>query len=319
MRIAIIGAGMAGLSCADRLIADGHDVTLFDKGRGPGGRMSTRRIDTPVGPVFFDHGAQYLTARDPGFCAQVAAWEEAGTVKPWPAAELLPKQVWVGAPAMNSVIKAMAVGKTVNWAERVIRLEKPANGWRIVTADGFAEGFDCVVLALPAEQAIPFLALNDFEMLRQAMLARSLPCWTGMFVFDNCPGDQNIVQDEGIITWAVRNNARPGRSGLNGWLVQADSRWSQANLEAPAADVAVALLGALSDVLGATLPEPIAATAHRWRYALSAGLGVGAMWNADLGLGVCGDWLLGPRIECAWMSGQDLAARIVAAPNKIAA
>ena len=51
MRIAIIGAGMAGLSCADALRDEGHEIALFDKGRGPGGRMSTRRVDTPLGPV----------------------------------------------------------------------------------------------------------------------------------------------------------------------------------------------------------------------------------------------------------------------------
>jgi predicted NAD/FAD-dependent oxidoreductase len=47
--------------------------------------------------------------------------------------------------------------------------------------------------------------------------------------------------------------------------------------------------------------------AHRWRYALSPGTGDGALWNPDIGLGVCGDWLLGPRVECAWLSGRMLA------------
>lgn len=46
MRIGAIGAGMAGLSCAQALRRQGHAVVLFDKGRGPGGRMSSRRIDT---------------------------------------------------------------------------------------------------------------------------------------------------------------------------------------------------------------------------------------------------------------------------------
>ena len=65
MRIAIVGAGLAGLSCAQALRAGGADVQLFDKGRGVGGRMATRRVDTPLGPATFDHGAQFLTAHDP--------------------------------------------------------------------------------------------------------------------------------------------------------------------------------------------------------------------------------------------------------------
>ncbi|MGA8880775.1 MAG: FAD-dependent oxidoreductase, partial [Azonexus sp.] len=57
--LALIGAGIAGLSCATALQQAGLKVSLFDKGRGPGGRMSTRRGDDWQ----CDHGAQYFTAR----------------------------------------------------------------------------------------------------------------------------------------------------------------------------------------------------------------------------------------------------------------
>jgi predicted NAD/FAD-dependent oxidoreductase len=82
-RIGIVGAGMAGLSCATLLAAAGHRVVLFDKGRGPGGRMATRRVATDLGEVVFDHGAQYLTARDPDFVTQVERWRDAGHVARW--------------------------------------------------------------------------------------------------------------------------------------------------------------------------------------------------------------------------------------------
>ena len=55
------------------------------------------------------------------------------------------------------------------------------------------------------------------------------------------------------------------------------------------------------------LPAIIAAQVHRWRFALSAGTGIGTLWNAEIGLGACGDWLLGPRVECAWLSGKYLS------------
>jgi hypothetical protein len=52
----------------------------------------------------------------------------------------------------------------------------------------------------------------------------------------------------------------------------------------------------------------------RWRYAKVDALNHGAIWNADIRLSACGDWLLGPRIEAAWLSGQQLAA-LVGSPN----
>jgi renalase len=311
VRIGIVGAGMAGLSCADALLAAGHDVQLFDKGRGPSGRMATRRIDTPLGIASFDHGAQYFTARDHGFAKQVDLWAALGIVSEW---ALPTGPVWVGHPAMNNVIKAMAAPHQLRWNCQILSLQHRANGWVLAAAGEHFSGFDAVVLAVPAEQATPFLSLHDFRMARQSMLAPSQPCWTGLFVFDvPIPAKADVIRKAGNIGWAARNSAKPGRGGPESWVVQADADWSQVHLEDTAPDVAATLLQALSAAIGVALPVPIAATAHRWRYAMSAGLGVDALWNADISLGVCGDWLIGPRVEAAWLSGQALAARITAA------
>jgi renalase len=308
MQIGVVGAGMAGLSCADALLAAGHDVHLFDKGRGPGGRMATRRIDTPIGIASFDHGAQYFTARDPGFVKQVDQWAAQGVVGEW---ALPAGHVWVGTPAMNSIIKAMAASHQLHWGCQIESIEATPNGWKLSSTTEQFTGFDAVVLAIPAEQATPFLSLLDFRMARQSMQAIAQPCWTGMFVFDApIPAVDDVIRDTGIIGWAARNTAKPGRGGPESWVVQASAQWSQTHLEDAAADVAAPLLEALATALDVDLPVPITTTAHRWRYAMSAGLGLGALWNADIRLGVCGDWLLGPRIECAWLSGQALAGRI---------
>jgi len=70
-----------------------------------------------------------------------------------------------------------------------------------------------------------------------------------------------------------------------------------------------ALMAALAARLG-PMPAPLAVAAHRWRYAQSVGTGDGALWRPQARLGVCGDWLLGPRVEAAWTSGDMLAATI---------
>lgn len=98
MDIAIIGAGMAGLTCGQRLFANGHKVQLFDKGRGPGGRISSRRVDVDGETLHFDHGAQYFTARDERFVRQVEDWEADGIVARWPMSK---DDAWVGTPAIR--------------------------------------------------------------------------------------------------------------------------------------------------------------------------------------------------------------------------
>ncbi|MGC6400387.1 NAD(P)/FAD-dependent oxidoreductase [Sphingomonas sp. FW199] len=309
MRIAIIGAGMAGLSAADALMAAGHAVTLFDKGRGPGGRMSTRRMALPDGTdVQFDHGAQYFTARDAGFAAAVEGWAQAGVVARWPVAGA---DAWVGTPGMNAVIRAMAAAHDVHWATRIDALVADGAGWRLTGADE-APAFDAAVIAVPAEQVAALASPHLPHLAAAAEATRSDPCWTMMAAFpDRLAIDTDTLRDAGAIGWAARNSAKPGRTGPEAWVVQGSPAWSAEHLEEDAPAIADALLAELAAHAASPLPPPLLLTAHRWRYARSGGHGGAAMWDADRRIGACGDWLIGPRIEAAWLSGRALANRII--------
>ena len=309
-RVAIVGAGISGLSCAAELQAAGYDVTLFDKGRGPGGRMSSRRFSTPLGEAIADHGAQYFTARDPAFVTQVQEWESAGIVAPWPD---FSEDVWVGVPTMNQIVRHMATTLNVHWNMRITTASQTHNGWTLSGEDQQVDGhYDILVLAIPSEQAVTILAQHDFGMAREAMLARFQPCWTAIFAFDApLPTDASHLRDGDVIGWASRETNKPGRTGLERWVVQASASWSADCLEEPADEVAEALLTALSKELRLPPLHPIAQSTHRWRFAMSTGLGTGSLWNSHIGLGVCGDWLLGPRIECGWLSGRHLSGKIL--------
>jgi len=314
--VAIIGAGMAGLSCADVLAASGWAVTLFDKGRRPGGRMASRQLETGHGPASFDFGAQYFTVRDPGFAAEVARWAEGGFAVRWPEAR---SDAWIGVPAMSTVLQHLAAQHEVHFSHHVSGLAREGGRWRLL-GEGMPTGhFDAAVLALPAEQAAPILTLHDFDLARTALYARSQPCWTGMFAFEApLPFGEHTVRDHGLVAWAARDSAKPGRSGPESWVVQATPQWSAAHLEMTPDAIAPHLLDALGAATGAPLPAPIAHSVHRWRYALSAGTGLGCLWNEAQRIGACGDWLLGPRVECAWVSGRRLADRMLGAAREAA-
>jgi renalase len=215
---------------------------------------------------------------------------------------------------MTTVLHALAAPHDVRQGHHVSGLARDGNGWRLLGEGLPADHFDAAVLALPAEQAAPILTLHDFELARTALFARSQPCWSGMFAFETpIAHSRNIIRDHGILAWAARNSAKPGRAGPESWVVQASPQWTTANLEQTPEDIAPLLLAALGEATGGALPALLAHSAHRWRYALSAGTGLGSLWNSAMRIGACGDWLLGPRVECAWVSGRTLAERMLGA------
>ena len=308
MKIGIIGAGLAGLTAARGLSEAGHGVTLFDKARGPGGRMSTRRTETAQGMAFFDHGAQYFTVRDAGFAETVARWEAEGAAARWPAAG---DQAWVGTPGMNAIIKAEAAGHDVRWNCRIESIARDGAGWRFVH-DGGSETFDAAIIAVPAEQVAPLLAEHAPEWAALAEATVSQPCWTVMASFaERIDYSLDTLRDSGAIGWAARNSAKPGRTGPESWVIQGSPGWSAAHLEHDADSVITALMAELMAATGAALPEALVVQAHRWRYALSGSAGRTMLWNMETRLGVSGDWLIGPRIESAWASGRALAAAML--------
>jgi predicted NAD/FAD-dependent oxidoreductase len=328
MTIACIGAGIAGLSAARQLEANGHDVRLFDKGRGAGGRLSTRRANTPVGEVRFDHGAQFFTARSDGFRALVdtlitegalARWTPE-TVKlsiagdDWAAAPsgsgLFGDARYVGTPAMNSVIKALCEGQDVVWGERATTIEPRSDGVHIqLEPSGWAGPFETVIVAVPAEQAAELLQSVCPALAEEAKSATTAPCWSAMLAFAR-PVDVDWDAGEvesGPLGWIARNSSKPGRDSVETWVLQATPEWSRENLSASADEIAAVLMASFREMTGA--PAPDHAAAHRWLLARTetpAGSPFG--WDEAARIATVGDWRIAPRVEAAWESGTALAS-----------
>src|SRR5690606_22770394 len=82
MVVAIIGSGIAGLTAANRLASAGHEVTVFEKSKGYGGRLSTRYAQGDRS-ITLDHGAPYLSAKGAGFKAFIHSLEKLGMLQMW--------------------------------------------------------------------------------------------------------------------------------------------------------------------------------------------------------------------------------------------
>ncbi|MTI00370.1 NAD(P)/FAD-dependent oxidoreductase [Roseibium sp. RKSG952] len=313
--IAVIGAGMAGLTAAGMLQEAGFRVTVFDKGRGPGGRMAVRRTDSGFS---FDHGAQFFTARNPDFHELLGRHEAVSDWHPVMASSrVLDTDGWrVGVPAMNALPKALAAGLDLRVATQVVSLQFDADGWKLRTGAGEREGpFDLVLLAVPAPQALGLAAGLDGPLADTIRRVAIDPCWAVMAGFREPldPGYDVFTAAEGAIAWMAFNNSKPGRPRDGTSLViHASPDWSRVNLELDKADAAQRLLGFAAERFGQPLPEPVYLEAHRWRYAKTRiPAGRAFLASETLPVLVCGDWCLGARVEYAFESGRAAALALI--------
>ncbi|MEM7138556.1 MAG: FAD-dependent oxidoreductase [Myxococcota bacterium] len=326
-RIAIIGAGMSGLICAEALQSEGCRVVVFDKARGPGGRMSTRRVPELGEGVGFDHGAQYFTVRSPTFAEAVEHWVHEGITAPWDGdvVAIGPEGItrserhtvrYVGVPGMNGICRRLARSLDVRFGVRVAPVEHDGSGWALEDDQGQPlGGYDLVLCTAPAEQTAVLLGAAAPEIARAAEGVAMQPCWAVLASFDDRLAvhfDAAFV-NRGPLSWVARTSSKPARnSSPDRWVLHAGAEWSTAHLEADAADVSRLLLTAFHEALDLPPRDPTWHTAHRWRFAIAdAPLDAEVLYDPTLRVGAAGDWTHGNRVEGAFLSGVALARRVL--------
>ena len=294
--VLVIGSGMAGLACARRLTAAGLQVRVLDKGRGIGGRLSTKRM----GALQFDHGAQYVTARDPGF---VKALQGLGAaVAPW-------EQGLVGVPGMSALPRALAEGLEIAQGVQVTALRPKAGGWQVQTATEVLQAAK-VVLTVPAPQVAGLL--GDHPLTQAVAHVRLAPCLTLMAAIEAPPPFTTRRDPLDDLAWIALDTSKPGPPlGPSLWVAQAGEEFSQAHLEESPEAIAALMLPLLCDRLGVGADTVRQSLAHRWRYARVTEA-LGRPFATQDGLYLGGDWCIGPRVEAAWISGQAIAEAILA-------
>ncbi|MEL7024387.1 MAG: FAD-dependent oxidoreductase [Pseudomonadota bacterium] len=322
-RIAIIGAGIAGLTAAQTLHDQNHDVTVFEKSRGPGGRTATRRRDA----FRFDHGAQYFTAGDPRFIHQTDLWLQAGVIEAFDGpivslsseTSVSDKSRWRGVGGMNRICQYLAEGVLLKRGCKITKLEKTSDGWALTNESGDLADrdrlFDTVLVTAPAPQTAALLSTTHSAFGNLASAIEYDPCWALMAISasDAMPDWGGAFVAGDTLDWISVREAGDNQAV---WVAHASPQWTREHLESNADTVAEVLGDAINSAVGTTrFSEP--PIAHRWRYArVRNPSDQEAMFDHSARLGIAGDWLGGSaRIESAWLSGAALAGHVLRAQS----
>jgi len=321
-RVAIVGAGMAGLTCAQVLTDGGFEVVIFERNAEVGGRMRTWH----VAGLHCDHGAQFFTARDENFAHVVKDWCEAGFAAQWRgrfvsfdaagvAQSVADLDRFVGTPRMDAVFSTMVTGKRIETGQTVCALAKVDGKWQLTTRKNgtYADDFDAVVLAVPPAEACELLHTASPALSVVAERAHMRPCWALMLRYRKplALGFEAAFVNGGPLRWIANDGAKPGRCDEGVWMLHASAEWSVRHLDSSPQAVAQALTPAFV-AFGAGHPD--AAAAYLWRDA-QAVIDVGAplrsyVWRDSERIGLCGDWCGSGRVEGAWLSGWGLGMAV---------
>lgn len=320
-RVAVVGAGISGVSAAVALASHGLDVTVLDRGHRTGGRMACRTLrgtGLPYDGRVVDVGAAYFTVRSAEFRAVVESWTARGLAREWtdtfhvagptgPTGVVAGPMRYATPRGLRSLVEDLAADlPVVVHPHEVGSVDRVDRG---VEVDG--ERFDAVVLAMPGPQAVDLLAEDDpvvaeldhqrWEPALSLVAAYDERCWPafdGMFVNDSVV--LSFVADDG----RRRGDDAPVLVAHSGAVLAA------AHLDDPSS-AAPALLEALEHAVGAT-QKPAWFDVRRWSLARPR-VPQSTRFAFDGVVGVCGDaWGPESRIETAWRSGHELGTLMAA-------
>lgn len=305
---AVIGAGIAGLLLARVLSARGEDVVVYEKSRGLGGRLATKRVDEAV----FDSGAQYFTAKSERFAGLVAEWAARGVVVPWPGASA---HRWIAKPSMNALAKMLAEGLDVRRESQVVKVQRESGGWELTINNQAARRAGRLVLTAPLPQSLALLNAGGVDLpgtLTAELAALTYhPCVALLLTLEgpSAVPAEGVALAAGPVRWIADNSKKgisPGKAAAV--TVHLSSAFAAEHYDKTETELAALVVPEIASRLGSPVSK---VTLQRWRLSEPAATyAQPCVWLPELSLGLAGDSFGGPRVEAAALSGLALAERM---------
>ncbi|OYW38694.1 MAG: NAD/FAD-dependent oxidoreductase [Hydrogenophilales bacterium 12-61-10] len=317
LRAGIVGAGIAGASCAGTLAAAGWEVDVFDKARGAGGRLSTRRLEQGWATM----GSPFISAKRDPFRSQLRDWVRQGWLAPVRGDVLFGRanKSWARAQLQNhytpliepsQIVRQLLGNARLHTESRVATIQPRT----IILENGQTRGdYDCVICSVPVPQAVPLLVALP-RLHERLGEVRYRPVWSFLMRWEGGPAADVIKFDDHLIDLAVRQPS--GGDGL--WAVHSSHEFAETYREASAMEASTRAASAVMGLLGLPWPVEVEAS-HLWRYA-QPDTSIGGFWLGDREnrVALIGDGIAGVGVERAWESGMRLAQSLILAKDELA-
>ena len=317
-KIAIIGAGFS--AAVFSVLIQGFDLKIFDKGRGPGGRSSSRRVDN-IG--IFDHGLQFINSENTEFInflkKNLSNWikEWNGDFIDFDKNQILPKSIkYIGINGNNDFVKKL-ISIPSYYKKELLKISKKSGEWLLEFTDKSQEMADILVLTIPMEQCKNITQSLNINFLFKGSMEPNI---TTMIAFESTKFIKTsgyLFKTNNILGWAANESSKSrlaNTDSLQLWTLQSSTSFADANcknFKIEKLSVMNRMIKEFSNILGIPDMKIIHKDAHSWLYAYKKDVFEKEFfWDDQLKLGICGDWMCGSKAEDAWRSASMLANQI---------
>ncbi|NJR48559.1 MAG: NAD(P)-binding protein [Leptolyngbyaceae cyanobacterium CSU_1_3] len=317
--IAVVGAGMAGLTCAQQLHQAGYSVVVVEKSRGLGGRLATRRLQG----THADHGVCYLKPKDDRFQSFTQTLIDRSILQIWTDTihELDPdghlhkpahrSPRYASPTGFSAIGKFLATGLTLLQNQRVETIQGVDRHWQLQIENTPASlTAEAVIVAIPAPQAVTILeSIPDRSFLDQLRSVQYSACITAIAVClplpDAIPWQAIACPHDADLGWVAVDSTKQISAMQPVFVVQSNAAFADRHLETTDLHPIGQHLFSRAAQFLPWLTPPDLLQVHRWRYAFPTQHPKEKYLTADTEspLICAGDWCGGDRVESAFLSG----------------
>ena len=314
----IIGSGISGSTIAN-LLSKKYNVEIFDKAKGVGGRASNKRF---IKSQSFDHGVQYISPKSREFKKFIKLLYKKKRIKIWDGNHLdftfEKKDIadkFIGSQGNNVISKYYTRNIKKRFKSTVKSILYNKYFWEIKLDNSEIIRAKSVIFTCPYPQ-LKKIAGKYLEKKFLKLKIIMEPNITTMIAFKNQKEVpiSSIKFNDNILTWAANENSKKRFSSSNSlWTLQSSVKWARRtiNIYKKSKKVENILISKFLDFTGFKRNKIIFKKTHGWKYSYNfQSSPYKSYWNKNLRLGVCGDWFIGPKVENAWLSANDLAKKI---------
>jgi predicted NAD/FAD-dependent oxidoreductase len=331
MVIGIIGASISGLIAGKRLADAGHDVTVIEKSRTIGGRLSTIELDD----CYLDFGLTHFEANTHTFNNFVDNLESNGVVKEWTDEFGLYDGAEIYETDPNSDVKPKFVGinglqtiaeKLGRWVD--IKSEEKAGGltyigpdrskkrsWMINLTDISVFECDAVILATPAVEAYGVIQTAQNKTATRRIIRHIDEVQYDGTVSLAVTYDHEVPEWQGVkcenssIRW-ISNESSKQDVDKAALVIQSTHEFFRKHAQTDDEEAQQLLLEEASNIIDSWVRQSKSTYLHRWKYFEARNPINDYFMELEMEkapLALIGSYLGGNTLENAFLSGYNLA------------